>query len=180
MNHRRGLKVNLFPSPSSSRSEGTFQGYQLGSAAGREAMRGRGAWGAGPAMPTGHRDVLTLLPDSGLGEGTAQSHGHRNSEGRPNLPGGGSWRAKKRQGPVQPVLPVGSQHRRWGPGPVVHDAVQMPSRHNLESFASCPSFCAAANQLSSGGSSAEPSWLAGCERRRLLQLPCFDVVNVTS
>lgn len=53
MKHSRGLKVNLFPPPSSSRSEGNFQGYQLGSAAGRKVMRSWGAWGTRTAIPTG-------------------------------------------------------------------------------------------------------------------------------
>ena len=53
MKHSRGLKGNLFPLQSSSGSEGAFQGYQLGPAAGRKAMRGCGAWGARVAVPAG-------------------------------------------------------------------------------------------------------------------------------
>lgn len=42
MKHSRGLKVNHFPPPSSLRSEGAFQGYQLGSVAGMKVI---GVWG---------------------------------------------------------------------------------------------------------------------------------------
>lgn len=60
MKHSRGLKVNLFPPPSSFGSEGAFQGYQLGPAAGRKVMRGWGAWGARVAVPTGRRGSTPL------------------------------------------------------------------------------------------------------------------------
>lgn len=54
MKHSRGLKVKLFPPPSSSRSERAFQGYQLGSAAGRKAVRGWGCLGHQEGLAGGH------------------------------------------------------------------------------------------------------------------------------
>lgn len=208
MKHSRGLKVNLFPLRSSSRSERAFQGYQLGSAAGRKVVRGWGCLGHQGGLAGGHGGSAWLSEshpshlaaacngawgDNGVtlgyhyrnrhpyaaprqlpGKGHTHIHGYRNIEGGPNLPGGGSRTAKETQGTGQSVVPVGSQCCCWGPGPVVHDAIQMPSRHNspLEPFASCPSCCTAADEPNTGGSSAEPSWLGGCEMRPRLCGSC--------
>lgn len=139
MKHSRGLKVNLFPPPSSSGSEGASRGYQLGSAARRKAVRGWGprealllGVGAQPgsaratpptwllpatmhskttAGPWGTVSVLTLLPNSHLGKGTHKFNGIE------ILGGDETWRkqdSKEKAGPW--AVPVA-----WAPSIVGGD-----------------------------------------------------------
>lgn len=82
MKHSRRLKVNIFPFPSSSRSEGASQGYQLGSGTGGKAVRAwglRDTQGQPPLSTVGLLgQLIRALPRPGKGH--RHIHGHGNTE----------------------------------------------------------------------------------------------------
>lgn len=168
MKRSRRLKVNIFPFPSSSRSEGASQGYQLGSGPGGKAVRvwgwGARAGGSAPlrdSHPCAQRDhgdsYHDRHPQSLTWERAhTQIHGCRNTDGGPNLAAGGCSTAENTPGALLSLC------SRWALSSVRGDLVPLsPVLHQCHRGTACA--LSPLHPARALGKLCRASWLGGCE-----------------